>query len=268
LISERKVFEKLELLEMLNNVSSHITEEIHGYLIGGLAMIFHGAKATTKDIDIIFKDENNAGIFIKALIECGFYHIKTIPEEYISLNTHTIMVNKRDHQFDIFILQVCNKLILSDTMISRSKIQYQNGKFTLHSLSLEDIFLFKGITDREYDLVDMYTIKGAGIDEKVVENELKSQPQSWRWIPSYYHSLLILKEEYRTDSISLKTLQNDAEIDTAICAIMTIVDNRPIPVDEIYSILHDQDRKIIKDVIEQMKLLNLINIKNNIIIKK
>jgi len=42
---ERKKFEKLKLIEILDKVSKELKSEIDCYIIGGLAMMFHGTAA-------------------------------------------------------------------------------------------------------------------------------------------------------------------------------------------------------------------------------
>jgi len=261
LIKERKLFEKVELLEMLDQVSLALDHNIDGYLIGGLAMILHGAKASTKDIDIIFKDESNAKMFVTALSKCNFHLETNIPKEYLQLNTHTIMVNDKNHQFDIFIKQVCSKLILTEEMIARSKVIYDLNNLKLHGLSLEDIYLFKGITEREHDIQDMYTIKSAGIDDSIVEKELLKQPDSWKWVPSFYFSLIELKENYNTESKSLKSLKDEVVIDRVICSIMVLAETNQYTITDIENLLNDDDKEMLPRIIKKMETMKLIQIK-------
>ena len=51
---ERRKFKQNELIDVLEKVSKHLGTETKVYLIGGLGMVLHGLKASTKDVDLVF----------------------------------------------------------------------------------------------------------------------------------------------------------------------------------------------------------------------
>ena len=66
-------------------------------------------------------------------------------------------------------------------MKSRARPYRTFGNLQVHVMAPEDIFLFKGITEREADLDDMRILAEIGLDWKAIEAECLSQKRSGRW---------------------------------------------------------------------------------------
>jgi hypothetical protein len=257
-MSERKVFTKDDLFKSLDEISNHIEKPIRCYLIGGLAMILQGAKAVTKDIDIIFQDIDSAQHFIESLQKCDFTEQTDLPDEYLQLNTTYVFKNIKDHQFDIFVNQVCNGLFITEEMISKSVKVYDNGNLKIFALSLNHIFLFKGITERPHDLDDMFTIAGKIIDWKEIEDELRSQPESWKWLCQYHGRLIELNEKFKLESPSIKRLQGEADESRAMSSIMSILQFGSKSVQEILSAESPDEKEYLEKTIQKLIAKGLV----------
>ena len=81
---------------------------------------------------------------------------------------------------------------------AQTKLEFNN--LTVHAMSGEDIFLFKSITMRDHDLVDMATIAAMELDWNTIEFEIKKQPNSEKWFPRVRERLMDLKDDYGVDS--------------------------------------------------------------------
>ena len=81
-------------------------------------------------------------------------------------------------------------------MKERSKKMYERYNFSLYVASIEDIFLFKAITTRPDDLADMASLAGKEIQWNIVEEETRSQDESWKWIGRLHGRLEELEDEY------------------------------------------------------------------------
>ena len=259
-------FEKIELLSVLQSISKEIGENINGYLIGGLAMIFHGTKISTKDVDIVFTTEKEAGIFENAAVKSNFYKDNILTDENNKLGARTVLRSPEGYSFDIFVDIICRGLILSDNMRERSKQILSMEKMTLFAVSLEDIFLFKSITDRPDDLADMAMIAGAGIDWKYIEDEIRSQPDNWKWIPLYYAKLNELESKHDIVSPSKKRFKEEAEISMGINIILSHIEKGPIRSEELPKILNEDD-KFIEKILKKMTEYKLIELIDNTIMK-
>ncbi len=125
-------------------------------------MTFYGLKETTKDIDIILTSPEQLEELLTALSAVGYKKLlqALITMSYCKMQTSAIMENKEGFRWDLFINRVCNALMLSEEIKQRAKQLYRGSNLTVLITSKEDIFLFKGITEREADLDDMGILAG------------------------------------------------------------------------------------------------------------
>jgi len=199
-MTERIKFEKDDLLETLASISANLDSEITIYLIGGLAMIFHGFKAVTKDVDLIIDSDKKLRAFLSASEKAELNIADDLSEEYQDLEAQIVLIAENDVRLDVFYKQVCGGLLITSDMKERSSKVYEMDKLIIMAMSKEDIFLFKSITLRDDDLADMATIAGAELDWNVIEFEARNQPDSKKWLQRLSDRLLDLKDEYGVDS--------------------------------------------------------------------
>jgi hypothetical protein len=190
-----------ELCNFINEELIAEDKQITFYLIGGGALMFYGAKASTKDIDIILKDDNDYNLTKQILEKIGFIPAQIEPE-YENFELEFIYI-KDKYRLDIFKKLVCGKLQLSQDMIKRSKTQLKLSNLTLNTLSLEDIFVFKSITEREGDIEDSSEIVKKGITWDLILKEINNQIKESKvevWITFLNARLDILQERYNIQS--------------------------------------------------------------------
>lgn len=178
-------------------------------------MAFYGLKDATKDIDIILatKDElNNLKTTLEAI---GYQEPEpaVITRAYNKMQTSAMLENQDGFRWDLFITKVCNALTLSATMKQRATPLYKGNRLTILIASKEDIFLFKGITEREADLEDMRILAESGLEWDIINQECQSQSTACgiSWEDALYQNLLDLKTKYDIESPIEKTLRNAAE---------------------------------------------------------
>jgi hypothetical protein len=253
---EREKFEKLKLIEILEKVSKELESEIDGYIIGGLAMMFHGTKLATKDIDIVFDSHEKAYEFMKHLKPRGFHEVQHLTKEYRKIEAHAVLEGPDECRFDIFIGSVCGGLILTEEMKKRATKVLSLRNLNIFAMSPEDVFLLKSIAQREDDLADMATIAAMGINWVIIEIELKSQPNYWKWLPLYFSSLEALESEYNVSSPSKEALQEEAELCIGMITILQRMDS-PLATDAIVKIL-DGDEAFALSVLSKMSSLGII----------
>jgi len=199
-MTERKKYGEDELIPILEDISKHLEAETTVYLIGGLAMVLHGYKGITFDVDIVFDNNEDLNRFIAAAEKAGLKSISDKSEEYVQLGPQHILENQDGIRLDIFYKQVCNGLILSEDMKQRAQTNLELNGLTIHAMSGEDIFLFKSITLRDSDLEDMFRIAQTDMDWNTIEIEIRKQPNSGEWFPRIRERLMDLMDEYGVDS--------------------------------------------------------------------
>ena len=258
----RNKFRQDKLVKALDEIVNQLPKSIEAYLIGGLAMIFHGAKLATKDVDIVFMDLESAQTFIETAQKIGFFRAENLQEEYKDLGTRCVLEGKDGVRFDIFVVKVCNALTFSQGMKSRAQKRYDKKMLKLHVSSIEDIFLFKAITSRPDDLADMATITGKEIQWNIIKDEVKTQPDNWKWISRLYLRLLELEDEYGIPSPLKTELREEAEIAEAIGILIMRWENSSFSFDDAKETLNEDDNSFIRTVLQEMKQLNIIEEKN------
>lgn len=152
-------------------------------------MCWHGLKNTTKDADIVFLTKKDAEAFRKALLASKFIEneIVSLDDGYVDMNTFGIFDEVKETplnqeftpglRVDVFLKKVCGVFDFSEGMKKRSVKGFESGKIVNMICAPEDVFLFKSITSREKDIVDMLSLYEDRLDWEVVESELKAQIQ-------------------------------------------------------------------------------------------
>lgn len=131
-----------------------IDEPMTVYLIGGGALTLQDLKNATKDVDLIVDDRTVLERLRSALLATGYKPTEDIEEEYEELGAAFIL-EKKTRRFDVFDRQVAGVLLLSDAMRDRSQHLFDEELLTVRMVSLEDIFLFKSVANRDDDVDDM-----------------------------------------------------------------------------------------------------------------
>ncbi|UCG71004.1 MAG: hypothetical protein JSV09_08415 [Thermoplasmata archaeon] len=261
----RKMFERDKLIKALDDISKHLKKPIKAFLVGGLSMIFHGAKLATKDIDIVFSNQKDAQAFIEAAKEIGFSEASNLGNEYIDLKARCVLEGKDEIRFDIFIEKVCNALSFSKGMKERAQKMYERDTLKLYVASVEDIFLFKAITSRPDDLADMATLAGKEIRWKIVEEEARSQYESWKWIGRLYGRLEELEEEFGIPSPLKSRIREEAEIAQAVDILAGRLKSGSISLESAAEALKEEDYDFVKKVIKEMNRLKMVEEKDDLI---
>jgi len=207
------MFAEADLTASLSRIGSRLGRKISAYLIGGCAMTLMGRKVATKDIDIVFSSTDDARDFMAAAQSTGFEYVLEPTNEYNALGASAIMEDNRGMRFDIFDRQVCRALELSKGMKSRARLYRGFGNLDVYLMSPEDIFLFKGITERETDIDGMRILAEVGLNWQTVKSECLSQKKSGRWAYMLGTKLLELRAKFGISSPITKTLLEHSDID-------------------------------------------------------
>jgi hypothetical protein len=239
-MSQPRMFGEADLTKVLSDGGNKLARKMSAYLIGGCAMTFMGRKVATKDIDVVLGSPDDAKEFTNALGQIGFVSVKTLTEPYATMGTFAIMEDSRGMRFDIYDRQVCRALELSAGMKSRTRPYRTFGNLQVHLIAPEDIFLFKGITEREADLDDMRILAEIGLDWKAIEAECLSQKRSGRWAYLLGTKLMELRMKFDIASPIIKTLMDHADMDLLVYAFGRVIGNQETPFKEIARVINEK----------------------------
>jgi len=214
-MTKKPSFDKNYLKEEFDRLSAKTEQPLTLFLIGGGAMAFYGLKDATKDIDIILTNKDDLNNLKTTLEAIGYQEPEPalITRAYNKMQTNAILENQDGFRWDLFITKVCNALTLSATMKQRANQLYEGNRLTVLIASKEDIFLFKGITEREADLEDMRILAESGLNWGIINQECQNQSTASGvpWEDALYQNLLDLKTKYGIESPIEKTLRKAAE---------------------------------------------------------
>lgn len=225
-MTKRPSFNRYYLQQEFDKLDAKI-RPVTLYLIGGGAMAFYGLKDATKDIDIILTSDGQLEELLTALSAAGYKKPDQalITNSYCKMQTNAIMENKEGFRWDLFINKVCNALILSEEIKQRAKQLYKGSNLTVIIASKEDVFLFKGITEREADLDDMRILSESGLDWKLISKEcqMQSAMAGVPWEMALSQNLQDLNRRYHIDSPIAKEIRRVAEEKLGILSRETLL---------------------------------------------
>jgi hypothetical protein len=144
------------------------------YLIGGGALTLDDLKNATKDIDLIVRERSELQRLWRVLTAAGYEPEGELSDEYDELGATFVLQNDL-RRFDVFHEQVAGVIRLTQSMVDRSRHLFDEGNLTVRAVSLNDIFLFKAVANREDDVDDMIRIAQTDIDEDVIVEEIHTQ---------------------------------------------------------------------------------------------
>lgn len=234
------MFTEADLTEALDRAGSEVGREVSAYLIGGAAMAFMGRKMATKDIDVVFGSIADTKVFVSAMQHVGFASLRKLRGEYDTLGAFAILQDAKGMRFDIFDRQVCRALEISEAMKSRARLYRSFGNLHVYLMSPEDIFLFKGITEREADLDDMRILAETRLDWKTIEEECLSQRNVGRWAYMLGTKLLELRAGSGIDSPIMRTLLDRADLELLTYVFGQIIAERNVSFGEIAEMVRER----------------------------
>lgn len=253
----RKQF-SLEYIEKeLEKLEETIGSPVKIYAVGGYVMAYQKLKAGTKDIDVIVETSDRAKILAEGLKASGYRILLngTLTMEYQALGA-IACENADGFRWEIFNKIVANKLALSPDMKTRSKRIREGRKLQVSILSNEDIFLMKGITDRERDLEDMALLARSGVNYESVFKECVSQSDRTGklWEIGLHDKCEELEENFGVRVPITKKLQRIAEEKMLTKRIIPVLRRGPKTEEELVEILKEKLKR--SDIKAGLKILN------------
>jgi len=239
-MSQPHMFGEADLTKALSDSGAKLSRKVSAYLIGGCAMTFMGRKVATKDVDVVFGSLDEAKEFTNALGQFGFASVKSLTGPYATMGTFAIVEDSGGMRFEIFDRHVCRALELSTGMKSRARPYRTFGNLQVHLMAPEDVFLFKGITEREADLDDMRILAEVGLNWKTIETECLSQKRSGRWAYLLGTKLMELRRKFDIASPIIKTLMDHADMDLLVYAFGNVIGDKEIPFKEIARVINEK----------------------------
>ncbi len=194
-----------EQQDLFSLIGTTLKKKIECYVIGGPAILYFYIKDATKDIDLVFLNNNDRNEIINVLKKIGFKEksIRLVYSKrlsYLNQDTKPIILQRQDARLDLF-----NKNIicfeLTKNIIERIKAVYEYSNLIIKVISPEDIILLKCATERAGDRLDAFgLIKNFKINWSVIIDEALAQTKDKEIFSVFlYDFLLELKEDLKAD---------------------------------------------------------------------
>ena len=146
--------------ELFRLIADYLEEDIKCIAIGGTAMMFQGYKTTTKDIDLVFENDKERGVFIRAIEKLGYAQksLKFVySENRLASKNKPLLYSRGDERFDLFAKDVFGFEIEKEKFVQRHDF-IGKKELIIFTLSKDYLILLKAITSREKDYEDIETI--------------------------------------------------------------------------------------------------------------
>lgn len=189
--------------ELFKLTAEYLEKNILCIAIGGTAMMFSQYKTTTKDIDLVFQNEKERKIFIKAIEKLG-YKQKALENVYDEKRKQhqgrPLMYTRGDERFDLFVKNIFGyEIKFNQENITQRNDFIGKKELTILILPKEELILLKAITGREKDYEDIETILEIekNVDWKIiVENAIKQKRKNSWILIDLEETLQQLKKKY------------------------------------------------------------------------
>lgn len=252
-MEEREQFKKDDLYNMLREVSMNLRKPVSAVLIGGMAIMYHGAKQSTKDIDLVFQRKDDIIHFIDTIKKMGFRRKEGLSDDYLDLKAHGIYFSEEGHMLDLFCVFVLDGFQVTDDMVARSKQVHIDGGLTLSALSPMDIFLFKSITMRDSDLLDMAYLAPMVKDWGPFRKEIDLLRHDHLLLSRCWNRIQDLEEEYQIKVPELSWMWEVGEMATAKNLILASIQNEPKEKKSLFEGLDKQKVDLIENAISELE---------------
>jgi len=138
--------------ELFKVLGEKLKKRIECYVIGGSAMMYHGMKPSTKDIDLVFDHEKDREEVEKILKNIGYKERETRVIYFGKKNT-PLLLQRDEARFDLFLNKIIST-VLSEGMKERVELIYEYDDLIVKVISPEDIIITKCATERAGDRKD------------------------------------------------------------------------------------------------------------------
>jgi len=163
--------------ELFIDIGRALERKITAYAIGGTALMLHGIKAATLDVDIVLESEEDREYLMDTMRKLAYndsdYRLvykeakKGIP----------MMLMGEKVRFDFFVNQVITASF-SNKMKERADETHEFGNLTLKAAHPTDVAIMKSATDREKDDIDIEEIyKKSLLDWNILLDAAEEQVQ-------------------------------------------------------------------------------------------
>ncbi len=133
-----------------------LNKKMHVYAIGGTALMLHGIKNSTLDVDLVFDEKSDRQDFFDALLKLGAKG-SDVTLVYGEKENTPLMLEFDNCRFDMFTRKIITSNF-SDGMKERAKQTHEFGNLIIKPADALDVLIMKSVTSRSKDDDDIVLI--------------------------------------------------------------------------------------------------------------
>ncbi len=171
--NSNRISRREEVSDLFEQLGKRLPRAVPLLVIGGAAMMEYKLKDSTKDIDIVCRNEDDKEEILRCSQEMG-YELMWPEKRHARLGLNRIAI-KGGHTLDVFAGKISYDFGLSETMWDRARKLRAFGKADLRYASPEDIFIMKLIANRPGDASDCTALVSVDLDFDAIYEEIKLQ---------------------------------------------------------------------------------------------
>ncbi len=178
-------------MSLFTLIAKTLKADVTCYAFGGTAMMFYGYKDETKDVDLLFENNEERSRFVYAIKKLGYSETSAVtiyvPEKLRDPHKPLVFKKGDAERFDLFAKQIFRTIIsptMKDDIYSVQEFKSDNT-LTIKVLRREHIVLLKAITERKNDFEDIQNIlkRTKNFDwEYLIEEALWQYHNGDRWV--------------------------------------------------------------------------------------
>lgn len=168
-----RITRREEVNELFEQLGQVVYRKVQVLLIGGAVMLELGLKDSTKDIDVVCRNERDEETLLQSA-RCLGFELVGLEKRHARLGVNRLAV-KGMRNLDVFACRISYDFELSEPMWQRAIVSRTFGDLVVKDASREDILVMKLIANREGDADDCAALMGAGLNFDVVYEEIERQ---------------------------------------------------------------------------------------------
>ena len=146
-----------EQTSLFTDIARVLPKKINIFAIGGTAMIFYGLKGLTKDIDLVFTNQEDRKVFKETALSIG-YEEGDVRIVYGKKDNTPEMINLGEARIDLFLLKIITSHF-SESMQKRAvQIHEFDRNLIIKTADIHDVLIMKSVTSRDKDREDIVSI--------------------------------------------------------------------------------------------------------------
>jgi len=212
--------------------------------LGGAAMAKLGIKASTKDVDLVFRSPKDLEAFEAALAAMGAKQIREPISRSERPGARHLWETPDRMGWDLFVDNVLG-FQFSDADYASSDRWIVEGDVEYRRLASDLVFVMKAFTPRTRDIGDMASLLSSGAAtargvQRLVQERIDRSPER-EWLSRFYHGVQDMADQEGIDVRWVEQFEDEAALATAAPLVLSWLAEKEMTIDELSTRLRESN---------------------------